>query len=66
MSATDKQIEGVVRDQLKPYEGKFNISYLTSETMPNLLEQVKHLPQDSIVLYIGFGLDAAGTKFVSG
>jgi PAS domain S-box-containing protein len=66
MSATDKQIEGVVRDQLEPYEGGLDISYLTTETMPNLLERLKDLPPGTIVLYLGFGLDATGTKFVSG
>jgi PAS domain S-box-containing protein len=66
MSATDKRVEGVVKEALRPYEGNFDISYLTTETMPNLLERLKHLPQGTIVLYIGFGLDAAGTKFVSG
>jgi PAS domain S-box-containing protein len=66
ISANDKRVEGVVRDELRPYEGTFDISYLTTETMPNLLERLKHLPQGTIVLYIGFGLDAAGTKFVSG
>jgi PAS domain S-box-containing protein len=66
MSVNDKRVETAVRDKLGPYEGKFDISYLTQETMPNLLQRLKHLPQSTVVLYIGFGRDAAGTKFVSG
>jgi PAS domain S-box-containing protein len=66
MSATDKRVEGVVRDALRPYEGNFDVSYLTTDTMPNLLERLRHLPRGTIVLYVGFGLDAAGAKFVSG
>jgi PAS domain S-box-containing protein len=65
-SANDKQVERVVRDRLRTYEGNFDVSYLTTETMPNLLERLRHLPEHTIILYIGFGQDAAGTKFISG
>jgi PAS domain S-box-containing protein len=66
MSVNDKRVEDAVREQLNTYEGNFDISYLTTETMPNLLERLKHLPQGTVVLYIGFSRDAAGAKFVSG
>lgn len=66
MADNDKQVEAAVRDKLSTYRSNFDISYLTSETMPNLLNRLKHLPQNTVVLYIGFSLDAAGAKFVSG
>jgi signal transduction histidine kinase len=55
-----------VKDQLKPYENNFDVSYLTDLTMPDLVERLKHLPGKTIVLFVAFSQDAAGTKFVSG
>jgi PAS domain-containing protein len=64
-SAFDKDLEAVVREQLRPYEDRLDLSYLTNIDMPNLLEQVKHLPDHTILLFISFSQDAAGTHFLS-
>ncbi len=60
------QIETLVKEQLRPYDGNFDVSYLTNLTMPDLLERLKHLPNHTIVLFSSFNRDAAGRKFISG
>ena len=62
-SYIDRMYEAVVREQLKPYERNYQTSYLTNLAMPDLVEQLKHLPTRTIVLLIGFSQDAAGTRF---
>src|SRR6185369_11240791 len=66
MSFSDIQVEDTVKEQLRSYEGSIDISYFTTLTMPYLLDRLHHLPDHTIVFYAGFGLDAAGTKFISG
>lgn len=60
----DTQIEAMVKEQLRPYEGHFDVSYLTGLTMRDLLERLKHLPKHTIVLLSGFSQDVPGRKFV--
>jgi PAS domain S-box-containing protein len=65
-SFIDRQAEDLIKEQLKTYEGNFDVSYLTNLTMPDLLERLKRLPNHSIVLFTDFSQDAAGRKFISG
>jgi PAS domain S-box-containing protein len=65
-SAFDKQVETIVREQLRSYEDRLDLSYLTNLDMPTLLERLKHLPGNTVVLYFGFLQDAAGTRFIGG
>lgn len=60
----DAQAEALIKEQLRPYEKNFDLSYLTNLTMPDLLDRLKHLPSHTIVLLSAFSQDAAGTKFV--
>jgi PAS domain S-box-containing protein len=62
----DKQVETIVRGQLRSYEDRLDLSYLTNLDMPTLLERLKHLPGNTVVLYFGFLQDAAGTRFIGG
>jgi PAS domain S-box-containing protein len=62
----DTQIEGVVKEQLRPIEGNFDVSYLTTLSMPDLLDRLRHLPDHTIVLFTSFNQDATGRKFISG
>jgi PAS domain S-box-containing protein len=61
----DKQLQAPLRDQLKHFEKRVDIVYLTSLTMPDLLERLRHLPSRSVVLLTTIGEDAAGTHFKS-
>jgi len=62
-SPFDRQQEAAVRNQLKAYENRFDISYLTDLPMPALLERIKNLPSQSIILLAGLGRDAEGRVF---
>jgi hypothetical protein len=48
--AAEKQVEAQVKEQLRPYEGSFDVSYFTNLTMPDLLERLRHLPNHTIAL----------------
>jgi PAS domain S-box-containing protein len=61
----DKQLLVPIREQLKPFEKRVDLAYLTNLTMPDLLERLRHLPSRSVVLLITIGEDAAGNHFKS-
>jgi PAS domain S-box-containing protein len=61
----DKQLQLPVRDQLKPFEKRVDLVYLTTLAMPDLLERLRHLPSRSVVLLTTIGEDAAGRHFKS-
>jgi PAS domain S-box-containing protein len=61
----DKQLQVPIRDQLKPFEKRVDITYLTTLAMPDLLQRLRHLPSGSVVLLTTIGEDAAGNHFKS-
>ena len=65
VSANDISFANLAKEQLQRFEGKLDITYLTNLTMPDLLERVKHVADDSIILYTSITLDAAGRRFTS-
>jgi signal transduction histidine kinase len=64
-SAFDRSIEAITRDDLHFYEARFSFSYLTDLEMGRLLERLRHLPENTIVLYTSFFQDAIGNQFVN-
>ena len=60
----DKRLEAIVKEQLRSYESRFAFTYLSNLEMPALLEQLKRLPEHSIVFYTAISQDAAGTHFI--
>jgi PAS domain S-box-containing protein len=64
-TATDRDLMILVKGALRGYESRLDITYLTDFTMPQLLENVKHLPPHAIVLLTDIAEDVAGTKFVA-
>lgn len=59
----DRELEATVRKSLTSYEHRFEITYLTDLAMPALLDRLKQLPSDTIVLYTTLERDSAGTYF---
>jgi len=59
----DRELEAAVRKSLTSYEHQLEIAYLTNLAMPELIEQLKRLPNDTIILYTTLERDAAGTYF---
>jgi PAS domain S-box-containing protein len=64
MSPFDRRLEALYKERLQSYENKLDFTYLTDLDMTSLLEQLKHLPPRTVVLYTHFGLDAKGTPYV--
>jgi PAS domain S-box-containing protein len=64
VGSLDRQEEAIVRGNLRGYESKFDFTYLTDLSMPNLLEQLKLLPSDTIVLHTAMTQDTAGNRFI--
>jgi ABC-type uncharacterized transport system substrate-binding protein len=61
----DRRFEALARKELRSYEDRLEFTYLTDLEMPALLERLKHLPSNTIVLFLSFGQDAAGTRFMN-
>jgi len=64
VAAYDRANEAILRDGLHGYEARFDITYLTDLDMPTLLERLKRLPTNSIILQAGISEDAAGTRYI--
>ncbi|HET6931264.1 MAG TPA: PAS domain-containing protein [Candidatus Acidoferrum sp.] len=64
MSPFDRRLEAFYKERLHSYESKLDFTYLTDLDMTSLLEELKHLPPRTVVLYTHFGLDAKGTPYV--
>ena len=62
-SPFDRQQRDVVKDQFKPFSEGLDISFLPELAMPDLLEQLRHLPIHTIVILSALGRDAAGNRF---
>jgi PAS domain S-box-containing protein len=60
----DKRLEAIVREQLHSYESRFDFSYLSNLEMPTLLDRLRKLPENSIIIYTAISQDAAGTRFL--
>ena len=65
IASFDRQQQAAVREQLKHYEGRLDISYLTELPMPDLLERLRHLSTHTIVIETPLGMDSTGTSFTS-
>src|SRR6185503_1948047 len=48
----DKRFESIAREELASYEKRARITYLTDLSVSDLVNRVRELPQDSIILYI--------------
>ena len=64
VGSLDREEEAIVRKNLRGYESRFDFTYLTDLSMPNLLEQLKLLPNDTIVLHTAITQDTAGNRFI--
>ena len=65
ISPFDRKGQSAVKEQLKAYEGRLDISYLTDLAVPDLLKRLEHLPNHTLVLLTSVGKDAAGHSFKS-
>lgn len=48
----DKRFETISRDELAGYDKRVRITYLTDLPIPELLNRVKEMPEESVILYV--------------
>ncbi len=64
-SGYDRRLTAIVNAGLVSYENKLNVTYLTDLPMSKLRNRLKHLPDNSIVLYLSFYKDVQGQEFLN-
>jgi signal transduction histidine kinase len=63
-TAFDRQWVEIARRQLAAYEQKYDLNFLTGLPHQELIERVKLLPRDSIVILLTFFADGTGRSFL--
>ena len=61
----DQQSAQIARRQLAPYEQKYDTKYLVGLRYDELLENLKRLPRDTIVIVLTMFADSTGRLFIS-
>jgi signal transduction histidine kinase len=64
-SVYDQLVIAFTKEFFKSSQSKVEFSYLTDMEMEKLLEQLKNLPENSIVFYTSFFQDSVGNKFLN-
>jgi PAS domain S-box-containing protein len=64
-SAFDRRLEQIAREQLAPHASDYSIRYLTGLPFAGLLEELRRLPPDTIVLLTSIFADGAGRTMVA-
>lgn len=63
-SRFDQRLQAIVRRELKSFESRAAVTYLTGLPMGGLLERLSTLPANSAVFYVSLFADGAGRAFV--
>jgi hypothetical protein len=61
----DQQWVRIARRQLAPFESRYDTTYLAGLRYADLMERLKRLPRDSIVIMLTMFADGAGRLFIS-
>ena len=61
----DRQSAQIARRQLAPYEQRLNVTYLVGLPHEDLLNNLKGLPRDTVVILLTVGADGTGRLFVA-
>lgn len=60
----DRLVEQLFHAELRDFETRYRITYLTDLSMSALLERLRHLPEHSVVLFALLFEDAEGRRFM--
>ena len=63
MGDVDLERNAAIQNQLKSYENHLQISYFTGIPVPDLVQRLRNLPSDAIVLLGNLGLDSSGNVY---
>jgi signal transduction histidine kinase len=64
-SEFDRGVQGMTKASLDSYPVPLDFTYLTDIEMSSLLDRLRHLPAQTVVLYLSFFRDAAGAQFLN-
>ena len=64
-SPFDKHVENIVRGSLHTTDGMPDVTYQTDLEINTLLDRLRQLPPNSVILYAAISSDAAGRHFVN-
>jgi len=64
-SEFDRGVQGITKASLDSYPVALDFTYLTDIEMSSLLDRLRHLPSQTVVLYLSFFRDAAGAQFLN-
>jgi signal transduction histidine kinase len=64
-SEFDRGVQGITKASLDSYPVALDFTYLTDIEMRSLLDRLRHLPSQTVVLYLSFFRDAAGAQFLN-
>ena len=64
-SEFDRGVEAMAQASLGSYPVPLDFTYFTDIDMSSLLDRLRHLPPQTVVLYLSFFRDAAGAQFLN-
>ena len=64
VSPFDRRLQAKVRHELRPYDDRVVITYLTGLTMEGTVQALAAVPPHSVVLYVSLFTDGGGRPFV--
>jgi PAS domain S-box-containing protein len=64
IAKTDRALQQIAREGLRPYEGRFEVTFLTDLPMAEILQRVSNLPPQTLVIYLSMLRDSTGQGFV--
>ena len=64
IAKTDRAFQYIAREDLRPYEGQFEVTFLTDLSMAEVLQRVSSLPPQTVVIYLSMLRDSIGHDFV--
>ena len=64
-SAFDRMGVSIIKEDVAALASELNFSYMTDLGMNQLLQRLRQLPEQTIVLYVSFFEDAEGQRFVN-
>lgn len=61
----DRAWDDLARQRFRNYESRLEFTYLSGLSMPTLLERLRDLPPDAVVIFLTFFTDGEGEYFLS-
>jgi len=64
IAKTDRAFQHIAREDLRPYKGQLEVTFLTDLPMAEVLQRVSNLPPQTLVIYLSMFRDSTDQDFV--